>query len=708
MLCFFSSQGISTKENIKDDNVEKVDEVERRSLRNRNRGGSLGDTNANGHPERPCKDKTLEIEKSSKPITDEKGVNKSASMQHESIREKKKNFINLSEETKCIQFGEELSRHTTRTMSENNVQKQHATSRLKRARSPSMIFDCRDALNYKAKRLNENRDWNNREFKRPISKDEKQTRDNAYTSPKDILHRQRITRCDVEISQCNKFNMAREDVEQERASRIHHGREVVEQERTSRIYHGRQDVEQEFASRIHHERQDFEHERKSRIHHGRQDVEQERTNRIHHGRQDVELERANRTHHERQDIEQEHANRIHHGRQDVEKRERFKKHDLEMVKEVNERNNSRYEDSKRNCNGREMSLESRQIMCLRDLSPTSRRSSGQRDLEPDFKRFKSPRGLSPESRQMSTSRNILDQQKLEAYDKYNLRNYDHDMGTSPEKSRELGISRAQCIEDEPSGITYPKWYTVQSNIGSLGRIDSNCSTNLPVDLEIESFERKNLKFPILHGNYESHDFPMHSQTYGTNYSDITRSTYMDLHSPRLEMDYSNPQEMSFMRKNNYDILGVHNSSNDFNCFDMERKSHPNQRFGMNNLNSFDHITTNIGRDYGINNFPRSSLIGSNIPSFSKDMHEDSWNLSHNNSLLTPYRNHDINHSSTTKIQDYTTSWNNIIPSSPPSSYRHSTFENSHITSLESSWNQPSLYSLPSTNFMPFSQRELWP
>jgi len=682
-LC--SSQEVSAKATINDINGEKSIKIERQSTtKNKHRGGSRDYSNVN----EPSRNETFEREKSSKQSIDEKRTKESTSVQHELSKDKNKTPTNFSKETNYI--GEGFN-HTNGIKSEDIVYKQSGTNRLKRARSPSMIIDNGDSLHFKTKRLDENINSNNRELRRPNSRNEKQIWNNAFDSSKDILHRERIRRRNAEISHCNKSNMDRENVEQDRASRMHFGR---------------QDVEQEQINRTHHGRKDFEQERHNRMHHGRQDIEQRHANRIHHRRQEIEQECINKIHHGKQEFEQDRINKIHHGRHDFEKRDRSKIQDFEIAMEVNERNKSRYEDSKRHYNGPEMSLESMQFTCSRELSPKSRQLNGLRDLDPEVRRFRLPRDLSPPSRRMATSRDMIEEQRLEAYNKYNLRQYDHDMKRSPEKSREVGISKSQCIEDELKGITYPKWFTSQTNTSCLGRVEGNRSTKLPIDLGNESFEKDNIKFPILHGNYGNQDFSMPSQTYSSDYSDLTRDTYVDLHSPRHKIDYSNPQEMTFMQRNNYDVLGVCNSLKDFNCFDVE-KSYGNQRFGMNSLHSFDCLDGNTRRDYGINDFSQSSLISSNIPSLSQNMHEDSWrHLSQGNDLLGSYRN-DINHESTTKIQDYTTSWNNIVPSSPPSSFRHSTFENPHVSSLGSSWNQPNLYSLPSTNLMPFSQRELW-
>jgi len=596
-------------------------------------------------------------------------------MQYESSRNKKKNSTNFNVEVKQIDEG---LNHTNQAKIEDNVHKQHTTNRLKRVRSPSMIFDHGDSLSSKARRSNENVNCNNRELRRIISKDERKTRNDFFDSSKDIVHRERITKGDAVLSHCNKSNMAGENVECDRASRMHYGRQDIEQE--------------QILNRTHHRRKEFEQERSSMTHHRRQDMEQGHASRIHN---------------RRQQIEQKHVNKIHHGMHDVEKRGRSNKQDFEMIKELNERNNLRYEDFKRNYDGQEISPESRQLMSRRELSPKSRRQSGLRELELECRRFRSPRDLSPKLRHITTSQDMLDEQRSDTYDKYGLRNHGHDIKRSPEKSREAGISRNQCIEDESKRITYPKWFTAQTNIGGLGRVEGNRLTNFSVDLESEAFEKDNLKFPTLHGNYGNHDFSMHSQTYGSDYRDLTKDIYMDLHSPRLQTDYSNSKEMTFMQKNNYDIFGVHDSPKDFNCFDVER-NYENQRYGINSLHSFGHLDGNIGRDYRINDFPQNSSIGFDIPSISKNIHEDSWkHLSQKNGLLNSYRN-DINHAPITKAQDYTTSWNTMIPSSPSSSFRQSSFENPPISSLGSSWNQSSLYSLPSTNSMPFPQRELWP
>jgi len=684
-LC--SSQEINAKETIKDINGEKTIKVDRQNT-TKNKGSSSRDhSNVNEHFERATRNETFEREKSSKQSIDEKRTKESTSIQHE-LSKDKKNSTTFSKETNYI--GEVLN-HTNGIKSDDIGYKQSGTNRLKRARSPSMVFDHGDSLHSKTKRLDENINSNNRELKRPNSRNEKLTRNNAFDSSKDILHCERISRRDVEISHCNKSYVDRENVERDRGSRMHFGRQDVEHERINRTHHGRKD---------------FEQERHNRMHHGRQDIEQRHAHRIHHRRQEIEQECVNKINHGRQEFEQDCINKTHHRRHDVEKRDRSKIQDFEIGMEVNERINSRYEDSKRHYNGQEMSQESRQFVCSRELSPKSRQLNGLRDLDLEVRRFRLPQDLSPPSRQMATSQDMIEEQRLQAYDKYNLRHYDHDMKRSPEKSREVGILRSQCLEDESKGITYPKWFTAQTNTSCLGRVEGNCSTKLSVDLGNESFEKDNINFPILHGNYGNQDFSVPSQIYSSGYSDLTRDTYMDLHSPRYKTNYSNPQEMKFIQRNNYDILGVCNSPKDFNCFDVER-SHANQRFGMNSLHSFDHLDGNTRRDYGINDFPQSSLISSSIPSLSKNMHEDSWrHLSQGNDLLGSYRN-DINHESTTKIQDYTTSWNNIVPSPPPSSFRHSTFENPHVSSLGSSWSQPSLYSLPSTNLMPFSQRELW-
>jgi hypothetical protein len=759
---------MNTKEDAKDCNIEKVNKIEKRNTRNKNQGGFMNKISTNEHVENPFGDETLEIEKATRPIIDQKSFHESTTLQIEIFKENK-GSINAGEEDKSI--GEEII-HSIGTRFEDNVDKRHAISRPKRARSPDMVLDRRDILDSRAKRFHGDKGCDKKESYFPTSTDEKLARNNIHSSMEDIVHRQRIRKHDVENSQCNKSNMDQEDEEQERTNRNHHGRSHLE------------------------------HERKNRAHYERRDAEQERGDRINHGKQDLEQERGDRINHGKQDLGQERASRTHHRRQENDKRERSKKDEFSMARELNIRNNLRYGESRRNYNFRDINPESRRLTCLRDLSPRSRRlngsqdleyeprrlsgprdleleprrlggpqdleleprrlggprdlelelrqlggprdleleprrlggprdlelesrrlggsrdfelesrqSSGLRDSECELKCFKSPQDLSPKSRRLTRSRDMNDQQRLDAYDQYSMKNYnDDDIRRSPEKSRGIGILKVQCPEEEQKGIAFPKWFTAQSNTCSLGRIEGNRSLNLPLDLGGESFGRENFKFPSFHGNHGFHDFPIHSQTYGTDYSDLSKVNYTDLHSSNLrhQIDYSNPQEVTYTQRNKYETYGLHNSSSDLNCFDTQTKTYSNQTFGMDNLHSLNQLDGGIGRDYGINDFHRGSLIGSDMPNLSKDIREDPWNyLSPNNNLLTSYRN-DISHTPLIKSHDYTPSWNNIAPSSPPSSYiRHSTFENPHISSLGSSWNQPSLYPLPSTNLMPFPQQEPW-
>ena len=258
---------MNTKEDAKDCNIEKVNKIERRNTRNKNQGGSINKISTNEHVENPFGDETLEIEKPTRPIIDQKSFHESATLQIEIFKENK-GSINAGEEGKYI--GEEI-KHSIGTRFEDNVDKRHANSRPKRARSHDMVLDQRDILDSKAKRFHGDKGCDKKESYFPTSTDEKLARNNMHSSMEDIVHRQKIRKHDVENSQCNKSNMDQEDVEQERTNRNHHGRSHLEHKCKNRTHYGRQDAEQERGDRINHGKQDLGQERVSRTHHKRQE-----------------------------------------------------------------------------------------------------------------------------------------------------------------------------------------------------------------------------------------------------------------------------------------------------------------------------------------------------------------------------------------------------------------------------------------------------